>query len=59
MGRSVNDWTVNFRIVFRCGHPNLRVRPTILVSLECAGSHGLYTLLGCRDTVVFPAFMGA
>ena len=32
---SLNDRTVNFR----CGHPKLQIRPTILVSLEYAGSH--------------------
>ena len=26
-------------VVFCCGHPKLHIRPTILISLECAGSH--------------------
>lgn len=26
-------------VVFRCEHPKLQIRPTILVSLECAGPH--------------------
>ena len=24
-------------VFFRCGHPKLQIRPTILISLECAG----------------------
>ena len=26
-------------VVFRPGHPKLQIRPTMLVSLECAGPH--------------------
>ena len=26
-------------VIFRCGHPKLQIRPTILISLECAGCH--------------------
>ena len=35
VGRSPNVRTVKFH----CGHPKLQIRPTILISLECVGSH--------------------
>ena len=38
VGHSLNDRTVIF-VVFCCGHPKLQIRPMILISLECVGSH--------------------
>ena len=61
MGRSLNDRTVNFCPFSQCGHLKLQMRPTILVSLKCTGSHQrngtspvcIRCMHGSRDTVVF------
>ena len=55
VGCSLNDWTVNF-VVFRCGHPKLQIRPTIIGMCRFSPTQRyksrLYKLHGSRDTVV-------
>ena len=51
VGRSLDDRTVNFA-VFHCAHPKLQIRPTILISLKCTGSHQCMSPVGIRCMVL-------